>query len=432
MVTQFVQASHSEGLEQSKMRGALPSRAFFKIEEASEISVTVRRDSGAVLNHFDVDYLGHNGAVLTKQCFCFAKSDPVPINEVIRFGYKQDELYVELSSVRELGLNGRSDVQAGLSRDVVISLRREASPINEARPLGAPFSPSIGTSPQEIQLWAIESEVMPDWIRASEFIDRYLKDPDFVPGLSALLAVVRLSQQGWETPTSRNLSVSPDGFPFPLLGGSPLERRVGVDAISSIAGIRMSPSANPPTNPFLKVFDVSDRLQTVPMVARPNLDAVDSSAYFIYDGKPWMILIRSVRPARFAHDAPGVFTADKFTIGGVAESLESCDVSREKIIERAIAGVHEEVGVMESGPAMYLGSAYSDPGSSLERIHNVLVRIDPTTPSGALCGLDERVDIFAAPASEVVSLAERGLIHDPRLELNARLLCSKFVSIGEF
>jgi hypothetical protein len=385
-----------------------------------------------LLEHYDVDFIDRGESVVASKCFCFARTELLPTPEFVRYGYRDGELFIDARVGEYPGLKHRRALTGDEAGEGVLTLRKERVEGGAYHRIGAPFPPSIGTSGRMVELFGASGDVKPGWISAREIVTRYLNDRSFNVSVSVLTAIGRLG--GLRSAAVEGAQSAAEGGEvcratpvFPLLSYAEVLARIAEPELTAIAKVRIAPAACEPAKPFLKLLPVPNSGGAEWMVIRPQLDAVDVCAFFMHRGEPWMVAIRSIRPAKIIAELNGVASpvtvaSEFFSIGGVAESFEPGDRSEADIVARACAGVEEEVGVTCRGPGVYLGSSFADPSSQLERLHNVLVEIDPASPSGVGCDVDERVDLFATRAADIVALADAGVINDPRLELNARLL----------
>lgn len=159
------------------------------------------------------------------------------------------------------------------------------------------------------------------------------------------------------------------------------------------------------------------------VLMRKGFDAVDVGCYRWEGERACLILKRGMRPSLPIRSLVcGKDTsAPAVALEGIAESLEG-EQTIDDVALRAAQGVREEAGIAPVGTPRYVGSVFPGRDRWAERVFNCFVEVDCQQRCDAPYTVDERLEVFSVPAEEVIALCDRGVIHDPRLEINARLL----------
>lgn len=332
------------------------------------------------------------------------------------------------------------------------------------RRLGGTYLPSCGASPELCVMYAVPIDTVDGgsqiafheafeasrhvrFVDAQEIVNSYLAGT--LHDLRLVLAAFRLA---------KDLGYSLD-VALPLSSDSrALQNAAGMIPVLDTAGVISHISAAPSDRsvvarieaqevsdtpqPFvrLKRFEVTNHdsrgraLETyaADLAIRRGLDAVDIGCYTWIDGRPCMLVKRGVRPViaiRALSEHPLSTDPSPLGIEGIAESLEG-ERDLDSIAQRAKQGVREEAGFEPSHQPVYVGYTYPSPGVNPERVYNYLTELVPSTPAYAERTLDEQVDLFYVPVDELIELADRGIVRDPRLELNAYLLKHTLLETG--
>lgn len=277
------------------------------------------------------------------------------------------------------------------------------------------------------------------FIDAQSIVDNYLSGT--LHDLRLVLATFRLAKElGYIlnvklqlTSDSKNCVLSRNPIPVlnaqevtSLISSMPADKTV----VARIAVQEVSDSPSPFIQ--LKRFSVANHdahgltlgTYEADVALRRGLDAVDVGCYTWIDGQACMLVKRGVRPViaiRALKEHPLSTDPSPLGIEGIAESLEG-ERDLRSIAERAKQGIREEAGLEPSHQPMYVGYTYPSPGVNPERVYNFLTEVIPDTPAVAERTLDERVDLFYLSLHTLIELADKGIIRDPRLELNAHLL----------
>lgn len=159
------------------------------------------------------------------------------------------------------------------------------------------------------------------------------------------------------------------------------------------------------------------------VLMRKGIDAVDVGCYRWEGDRACLILKRGMRPSLPIRSlvCGDDTSAPAVALEGIAESLEG-EQTIDDVALRAAQGVREEAGIAPVGTPRYVGSVFPGRDRWAERVFNCFVEVDCQQRCDAPFTVDERLEVFSVPAQEVIALCDRGIIHDPRLEINARLL----------
>ncbi|MBK6690023.1 MAG: hypothetical protein IPG45_36490 [Deltaproteobacteria bacterium] len=160
------------------------------------------------------------------------------------------------------------------------------------------------------------------------------------------------------------------------------------------------------------------------IVTRRTVDSVDIGCYFWKDGEVYLAVKRGVRPALAVRDEvphPIQSSHNPVHLEGVAGSLEG-EKDLAGIAALAKREVIEELQIPPIGEPIYLGSGFPSPGTNPERAYQFLVEVDPSQSAFLPQTADETVSVHYVKLADVLALADQGLIRDPRLLLQARLL----------
>jgi len=314
---------------------------------------------------------------------------------------------------------------------------------NKGNSLGGNFFPSVGGSIEWCTLRRMDE---PQTLGARQ---RFIPLVEIISGfesgetidLRVLLAAFRSARYLGESPSLPS-KLSAETFGNDSNGGIQV---VAGDSVKKwmnsspqedrVAYVTLRESAAPPqpflsSSRFLIQLDLETPAQEVTLMLRKGIDAVDVAAYTFIGGRPHLLVKREIRPALAVPSLLSGYPEQLLkatSLGGVAESLEG-EMTLAQIGERGAQGVREEAGLEPASIPQFLGFSYTSPDSALERAYHFAIEIDPRVKSSFTPDIDEVVDLAYLDIEDVLSLAEEGVIQDPRLELSAHLLKAAFLS----
>jgi hypothetical protein len=200
------------------------------------------------------------------------------------------------------------------------------------------------------------------------------------------------------------------------------------DSLDSITHIEAIPTDEIPERPFLKAKRVDFMGKKVDMVYRKGFDSVDTGCYFWKGDSLYMPIKYGVRPTlavRNLRPHPIHTEVNPLFIEGVAGSLEN-EKNLIEIGERAKIETEEEISLPIIGAPVYISYDYPSPGHNPERVYRFLVEVDPTQKVHREQTLEETVGVRYVELNDLIELIDEGIIRDPRLSLNARLIRELF------
>lgn len=298
----------------------------------------------------------------------------------------------------------------------------------ESSQLGGEFLPSAGSAIQVNRLTAhhVEDDRAKNLPQSSavELLQRYLSgEPQ---STTAVLAILRLLD-GLKIPFCPELPLAKRherSAHLPLWTADQLKERLTTAPEERGAAFKVRCEREfVQERPFLQTMNVGHDL----CFYRRGMDSVDVGGYLWNAGQLCMIIKRGLRPAlvvRELLETGSYQQTGAVAYEGVAESLEG-ELTIAAIKKRASCGIREELGFEPTGEPYYVGSSFPIPSRHLERAFNCLVEVDPSVTVNAHYTVDERIDRFCVPVNEIIELCNQGIIKDPRLEINARLLARR-------
>jgi 8-oxo-dGTP pyrophosphatase MutT (NUDIX family) len=183
------------------------------------------------------------------------------------------------------------------------------------------------------------------------------------------------------------------------------------------------------TKPFLKSI-VSE--VTLPdgtnasfdFVMREGMDSVDVGCFVPVGDKIFIPIKCGVRPTlavRNLEPHPIHTDTSPLFIEGVAGSLKGTERTLADVEAVAKDEIREEIGI-EPTTLIPIGYDYPSPGHNLERTYRYLAPVDPAREVHKDQSVDETVGQWYVELNDLLQLVDEGVIRDPRLSLNARLI----------
>jgi hypothetical protein len=391
------------------------------------------RTAVPLIRHFKVEFLNVEGKTIGNGVFSYEAS-LTETTSILPYFVAENEIHIGLKHFpcRALSLRQHLPVVRDGENSAAL-LGFDIRPGVPNNPLPGPFVPSAGSSCELSHLLPVQLDQRVDlldgelqFMSAKNIIQAYLEGSPL--DTRVVLAALRLADR-YESKLDLGLSLtnesahSPSDRVLPCLNQEQLEElQKKAPSDPSVAfGVRCQ-ETSAPLVPFLSTVRVPGTESWI--TVRKGVDAVDVGAYVWRNGEICLVFKRGLRPAlaiRKLLDGEPPNPTDALTLEGIAESLEG-EQTFDEIGQRAAQGVREEAGFEIIGTPVYVGSSFPSPRTHAERVFNYIVEVDPNRAVDAEHTIDERVDVWCAPTHVLISLCEKGIIQDPRLEINARLL----------
>jgi hypothetical protein len=397
----------------------------------------------ARIRHFGISFYSSAGAMLGEHTFSF-ECGAHPSTDIAFFRMQNGVLQIAVQEVFKPALALRAQLPVLTEGERFGPHRCLPSEHGwAANTLGGPYLPTAGSSTETCMLSPVEHD------GSAESLDSGLKFvpvqeilSDYLGGTPSdtrlLLAALRLSAR-YGIPLSIDLPIeartrfeSQVDCAVPKRDAAFLRENLSAPPLDPAAAYTVLCRERPPQRQGflrhlgLEIHDDDSGIgpRVGEAVIRRGIDSVDVGAYTWFDGDLCLVLKRGLRPAltaRALSDGGTPAPTSALAYEGIAESLEG-EMSIPEIAARAAQGVREEAGIEPIGTPIYLGSSFPSPHLHTEKVFNVLIEVDPRYAVEAEHTVDERVDAACVPVRDIIRLCDEGVICDPRLEINARLL----------
>ncbi|HYD93236.1 MAG TPA: hypothetical protein VEB18_02140 [Candidatus Paceibacterota bacterium] len=335
--------------------------------------------------------------------------------------------------------------EAGMDRSVVRILERKfpnARIQGTLEILGGCYFPSVGTATELVYPRAVQIEVdgeLPDDIALrtpQEIVDGYLSGRYFS---------MRLVELAFRFARAKRIPLFYNGAPLqqlPVTLDSIADKRVTLSEARSLVSTLDARGATivhvdvaevaPPEKMFLNSISSPVTLpngteETFEFVVRKGIDSVDVGCYVSTDEGIFMPIKVGVRPTLAVRNlAPHPIHTDTspLFVEGVAGSLQGTETALAEVEAAAAKEIREEISV-EPSELIYIGYDYPSPGHNLERTYRYLAPIDPARIGHGVQTVDETVGVWYLELNDLLALVDEGVIRDPRLALNARLIAHR-------